>query len=156
MPLFTRLRVWKLAHQMSLDVYRVTKGYPRHEPYGLITQMRRAAVSVGANIAEGQKHQTRRDFSRFITDAEGSVAELQHYVILSRQLGYLAAEDAGLLTEQTNDLERMLFGLQRNLRRRLRELPDDTRWSAGIANRPPNDSAINDSTINDSTPNEQQ
>lgn len=143
--------MWKLAYQMSLDVYRVTKGFPRHELYGLITQMRRAAVSVGANIAEGQKHQTRRDFSRFITDAEGSVAELQHYVILSRQLGYLAAEDTGLLTEQTNSLERMLFGLQRNLRSRLHESPDKARWSASIANRPPNDSAINDSAISDST-----
>lgn len=145
MPTFTRLRVWKLAYQMSLDVYRATKEYPKHELYGLISQMRRAAVGVGANIAEGQKHRTRRDFSRFITDAEGSVAELQHYLILSRQLGYLSPEDHHLLTQQTGDLERMLFGLQRNLRSRLNESPDDRPPRAGA----PGDSTINDSTIND-------
>ena len=67
MPTFTDLRVWDLAYKLSLAVYRVTKSFPKDELYGLTSQMRRSAVSVGANIAEGQKRHTRKDFANFVT-----------------------------------------------------------------------------------------
>ena len=117
MPTFTELRVWDLAYKLSLAVYRVTQSFPKHELYGLTSQMRRSAVSVGANIAEGQKRQTRRDFASFITIAEGSLAELQHYLMLAHDLEFIDNETYDTLCSQSGEVEKMLVGLQKSLRK---------------------------------------
>jgi four helix bundle protein len=89
---FTDLRVWKAAHDVSLDIYKVTARFPVEERYGLATQMRRASVSVAANIAEGFGRWTPRDRARFYEISKSSAEELRHYLILSRDLKFLAPD----------------------------------------------------------------
>jgi four helix bundle protein len=85
---FQDLIVWQRAHHFVLDVYRVTKSFPREEIYGLTSQFRRAAISVAANIAEGFKKRGRADKVRFMNIAEGSLEECRYYLILVRDLSY--------------------------------------------------------------------
>ena len=85
---FQDLVVWQKAHQFVLGVYRLSKGFPREENYGLTSQFRRAAVSIAANIAEGFKKKGRLDKVRFMNVAQGSLEECRYYLILTRDLGY--------------------------------------------------------------------
>jgi four helix bundle protein len=88
---FQDLVVWQKSHQLTLRVYGLTATFPKHELYGLTSQMRRAAVSVPANIAEGFKKRGRPDKARVMNIAQSSLEELRYYFIFSRDLGYLAA-----------------------------------------------------------------
>ncbi len=103
---FTQLEVWKKAHQMVLDVYKTTKGYPAQEMYGLTSQMRRAAVSVPANIAEGFGRAGAKDKARLYNIAQGSTEEMKYLVLLSKDLGYLP--DPVPLTSSLEEISRML------------------------------------------------
>lgn len=85
---FRDLLVWSKAHDFVLGVYKLTAGFPRDETYGLSIQMRRAAVSIPANIAEGFRKRGRADKARFMNMAEGSIEECRYYLILTRDLGY--------------------------------------------------------------------
>jgi four helix bundle protein len=85
---FEDLEVWQIAHQLTLSVYRFSANLPKSEKYGLISQIRRAAVSVSANIAEGFKKRGVRDKARFYNIAQGSLEECRYYLILIRDLGY--------------------------------------------------------------------
>lgn len=85
---FQDLIVWQRAHHFVLSIYRFSEGFPRHEMYGLTSQLRRAAVSIAANIAEGFKKKTKGDKIRFMNIAQGSVEESRYYLILARDLGY--------------------------------------------------------------------
>ena len=96
---FQDLVVWQKSHQLTLRVYRLTAAFPKHELYGLTSQMRRAAVSVPANIAEGFKKRGRPDKARIMNIAQSSLEELRYYFILSRDLAYLAEG------EQSNDFD---------------------------------------------------
>jgi four helix bundle protein len=96
---FEDLIVWQKAHQMVLRVYRLTATYPKTETFGLVSQMRRAAVSVPANIAEGFKRKGQSDKARVMNIAQGSLEELRYYFILGRDLGYLKS------TEGPDDVE---------------------------------------------------
>jgi len=86
---FEDLIVWQKSHQLTLLVYRVTSTFPKSELYGLVSQMRRAAVSVPANIAEGFKRRKNPDKARCMNIAQGSLEEVRYYFLLSRDLGYL-------------------------------------------------------------------
>ncbi|MCQ2221743.1 MAG: four helix bundle protein [Prevotella sp.] len=94
---FQDLRVWQLAHEFVLSVYRVSSTFPEYEKFGLCSQFTRAAVSVPANIAEGYKKLGKADKLRFLNQAQGSLEECRYYVILSRDLSYISEE-------QYNDL----------------------------------------------------
>jgi four helix bundle protein len=85
---FTQLKVWEKSHQVTLAVYRLTASFPADERFGLVSQMRRAAVSVPANIAEGFSRRGSQDRARFYTIARASAEELKYYFILSKDLGY--------------------------------------------------------------------
>jgi four helix bundle protein len=85
---FEDLLVWQKAHAYVLEIYRMTKGFPRSELFGLTAQMRRAALSVPANIAEGFKKRTPREKVRVLNIAQGSVEESRYYLILAEDLGY--------------------------------------------------------------------
>ena len=85
---FEDLFVWKKSHELVLAVYQVTRDYPKEELYGLVSQMRRAAVSVPANIAEGFRKRTKAEKCRFLTIAHSSLEEMRYYMILSRDLAY--------------------------------------------------------------------
>ena len=86
---FEQLMVWQKAHAFTLMVYRLTGVFPINEMYGLVSQFRRAAISVEANIAEGYKKLGKSDKLRFLNISEGSLAECRNYMILSRDLGYV-------------------------------------------------------------------
>jgi four helix bundle protein len=85
---FHELLVWRKAHEFVLEVYRLTATFPRHETYGLASQLRRAAVSIPANIAEGFRRRSVAEKARFLNIAEGSISESDYYLILSRDLDY--------------------------------------------------------------------
>jgi four helix bundle protein len=85
---FQDLLVWQKAHQFVLGIYALTTGFPKQETYGLSLQMRRAAVSIPANIAEGFRRRSKPDKARFLNMAEGSVEECRYFLILTKDLGY--------------------------------------------------------------------
>ncbi|HUX92853.1 MAG TPA: four helix bundle protein [Ignavibacteriaceae bacterium] len=86
---FTELIVWQKAHQFVLEVYKLTKGFPKEELFGLTSQFRRAAVSIPANIAEGYRKRGKNDKVRFFNISEGSLEECKYYLKLSKDLGYV-------------------------------------------------------------------
>lgn len=102
---FQDLIVWQKAHQFVLSVYRYTGSLPKNELYGLISQARRAAVSIPANIAEGFKKKTKPDKARYLNIAQGSLEECRYYLILTRDLGY--GETAELL-RQLEEVSKLL------------------------------------------------
>ena len=106
---FQQLAVWQEAHQLVLQVYRVTKSYPADEKFGLVSQMRRAAVSAPANIAEGFKRRGQRDKIHFYNIAQASLEELKYYFILSADLRYV--ENADDLMAQAESVSRLLYRL---------------------------------------------
>jgi four helix bundle protein len=108
---YRELEVWKLAITFTVDIYEETKGFPNEERFGLVSQMRRAAVSIPANIAEGHGRRTSADKTRFLYMARGSVNECETLAILSEGLGYMTAERAGKLTDTLASLGRLLSGL---------------------------------------------
>ncbi|MBN1219387.1 MAG: four helix bundle protein [Anaerolineae bacterium] len=106
---FRGLEVWQKAHQLVLEVYMATKSFPADEKYGLVSQIRRAAVSVPGNIAEGFKRRGQADKTRFYNTGERSLEELKYYLILSKDLGYVANIEQ-LMTD-TETISRMLYRL---------------------------------------------
>ena len=112
MQRYTDLRVWQRAHALALAIYRQTESFPETERFGLTTQLRRAVVSVPANIAEGSRRQGAQDYARFLNIAEGSIAETGYFVLLSRDLGYLEPTIAEQLSTEAEEIGRMLYGLR--------------------------------------------
>jgi four helix bundle protein len=112
---FRELKVWHKAHGLTLDVYHVTQAFPRDELYSLTNQMRRAAVSIGANIAEGAGKNSRPEFSRFLQIALGSASELEYHLLLSRDLGHLGPEVYQRLSQQVVETKKMLSGFTQYL-----------------------------------------
>jgi four helix bundle protein len=110
---FKKLDVWQVAHMLTLSVYSATRVFPRDEMYGLTSQVRRAATSVPANIAEGCGRDTEPDFARFLHMAMGSASELEYHLLLARELGYLSADEHEALNVETIRVKRMLTGLLR-------------------------------------------
>jgi four helix bundle protein len=89
---FTELRAWQVAHTLALEVYRLSDGFPRAEQFGLTSQIRRAAVSVSANIAEGFRRKSGADQLRFYNISVASLSELEAELLLARDLGYIPAD----------------------------------------------------------------
>lgn len=102
---FQDLIVWQKAHQFVLAVYRFTEGFPKSETYGLSLQLRRAAVSIAANIAEGFKKKGKADKARFMNTSQGSLEECRYYLILAKDLGY---GDSHPLQIQLEEVSRLL------------------------------------------------
>ena len=108
---FRKLVVWEKAHLMVLEVYRVTRIFPKDELHGIISQMRRAAVSIPTNIAEGCGRGTDRDFGRFLHIAMGSANELEYLLVLSRDLSFLESEVYREMESRTIEIKKMLSSL---------------------------------------------
>ncbi|RME97323.1 MAG: four helix bundle protein [Chloroflexi bacterium] len=106
---FQQLVAWQEAHKLVLEVYRVTEKYPDGEKFGLVSQMRRAAVSTPANIAEGFKRRGQRDKVHFYNIAQASLEELKYYFILSTDLNYLENHQA--LMAQAESVSRLMYRL---------------------------------------------
>ena len=101
---FQDLLVWQKAHNMVLTAYEMTKEFPDHERFGLTSQLRRAAVSVPANIAEGFRKRGKADKIRYLNIAEGSLEEARYYVLLARDLGYAQHAKAKSLLEEVSKM----------------------------------------------------
>jgi four helix bundle protein len=112
MQRFTELKVWQRSHALTLDVYRLTRDFPGDERFGVVSQLRRAASSVPTNLAEGSKRKTSQDYARFLNVAEGSLAEVEYLLMLSRNLGYLRAEAAATILASVAEIARMLHALR--------------------------------------------
>ena len=108
---FKDLRVWAKAHELTVGVYRTTREFPREELFGLTSQMRRAASSIGANIAEGCGRRSDGDLTRFLHIARGSAVELEDHLLLARDLEYLAGSKCNAFVKQVDEVQRMLTGL---------------------------------------------
>lgn len=116
---FQDLVVWQKAHQLTLEIYRITKHFPKEEMYGLVSQMRRCAVSVPANIAEGYKKRGKLDKARFFNISEGSLNEIKYYLILSKDLNYLNSE--------FNELNQLSEEISKILNAYIRAIYDDNK-----------------------------
>ena len=108
---FRRLNVWEKAHELTLEVYRVTARFPKEELYALTSQLKRAASSVAANIAEGCGRGSDADFARFLLIAMGSASELEYHLLLARDLKFLSETDYQRLDTGTTEVKRMLASL---------------------------------------------
>lgn len=107
---FRTIKAWELADNLAVDVYKVTSSFPKEEIYGLVSQMRRAAVSVAANICEGSSRKTTKDFSHFLTIARGSLAEVEYYIHLTERLGYLKPDEVAKLSASQRETAVTLSG----------------------------------------------
>ena len=105
------LRVWGLAMDLVLETYRCTASFPKQEAYGLTSQMRRAAVSIPSNIAEGKGRYSRKELLQFLFHARGSLLELRTQITIARELKFLQRTDADALSNRTCEVGRLLNGL---------------------------------------------
>jgi four helix bundle protein len=115
---YRKLESWRKAHELALSVYRATEGFPVTERYGLVSQMRRAAISAASNIAEGLGRNRSAETAHFVRVALGSCTELEYQVFLSQELKYIEENLATELTKRTLELRAMLASLHRRLQPR--------------------------------------
>jgi len=112
---FRKYEVWKLSHELVLEVYRSTSSFPASEKYQLITQMQRAAYSIPSNFSEGCGRQSDKDFNRFIQIALGSAHELEYFFILAKDLSFIGEEEFTKLDSDVNLIKKKLYSLSKKL-----------------------------------------
>jgi len=112
---FRDLQVWSKAHELALRAYKVTASFPKQEIYGLTSQIRRCAVSIGANIAEGCGKRGNAEFQRYLSIASGSASELEYHFLLARDLGMLLDSEYTKLEHGVVEVKRMLAALIRKV-----------------------------------------
>lgn len=108
---FTDLNAWKEAHVLVLQIYKITKRFPKEEVYVLVSQMRRCVVSVSSNIAEGFSRRSRKEKIQFYHTSLGSITELQNQLLISRDLGYIGKEEFMQVAKQTVTVNKLVNGL---------------------------------------------
>lgn len=113
---YRKLEVWQKAHQLTLAVYRASAGFPSHELYGLTSQMRRASLSIGSNIAEGCGRDSQMEMAHFLRIAQGSASELDYQLLIARDLGYLPAAEYEPLHKELASIRRMLYTLTQKVK----------------------------------------
>ena len=113
---FKELTVWQKAHELVLDIYRHTREFPGEERFGLTAHLRKTAISIGSNIAEGCGRESEAELARFLSMAAGSASEAEYQLCLARDLGYLSHETHGNLDTQVNEVKRMLNSFIQRLR----------------------------------------
>lgn len=111
---FTDLQVWKLGHRFVIEIYGLTKDFPKSEMYGITSQLRRSASSTTSNIAEGFSRFSFKDKMRFYYNARGSISESQNHILIARDVGYLSKEYASKLISDADQIRRLLNGLIRS------------------------------------------
>ena len=108
-----KLQVWQRSIKFVTEIYQLTETFPQSELYGLINQMRRAAVSIASNIAEGAGRSGKKEFKRFLSMAQGSIAELETQLIIAENLGYCS--DIKSLLNELDEISKMIIGLMKSL-----------------------------------------
>lgn len=105
---FYHLKIWQKAHLLTLEIYKVTKNFPNHEQYGIVSQLRRATASVPANIVEGYSRKSKKEFIQFLYQARGSLDEVIYFLILSKVLNYLSEKDFKRIINFASELMKMI------------------------------------------------
>lgn len=118
---FRNLKVWRVAHAVTLDSYSLTRGFPKDELFGLTSQIRRAAASIGANIAEGCGRDSEGDMARFLQIAMGSASELKYHFLLAYDLDFMSRENYFRLDRQVIEIKKMLSSLLDKVRKQASE-----------------------------------
>jgi four helix bundle protein len=108
---FKELRVWTKAHELTVCVYGITRGFPKDEMYGLTSQVRRSAASIGANIAEGCGRRSDGEMARFLQIARGSASETEYHLLLAKDLGLWSEADFRKTEQKVVEVQRMLTSL---------------------------------------------
>ena len=111
-----KLNVWLKAIAFVKNIYQVTGEFPTEEKFGLVSQMRRAAISIASNISEGAGRNNKKEFLQFLGIAQGSLSELETQLIISRELGFIEEKMAEELINELDDISKMIIGLQRRLK----------------------------------------
>ena len=109
------LIVWKKSINLVTKIYNYTLSFPREEKFGITSQMRRAGTSISANIAEGQARQSKKEFVQFLSIAQGSLAELETFLIISRNLGFLNQANSEELLNDCSEIAKLLYRLKKSL-----------------------------------------
>ncbi len=112
---FRKYDVWKLSHELTLKVYKITSSFPDSEKYGLISQMQRAAYSIPSNFSEGCGRASDKDFNRFVQIALGSAHELEYFFILSKDLKFIDEETFESCFDEVNEIKKKLYRLSQKL-----------------------------------------
>jgi four helix bundle protein len=112
------LEVFKKAHALVLQIYKLTQNFPSEEKYGLISQIRRAAYSIPSNLMEGSNRLGSKEYRQFVGIARGSAAELKYQLLLSRDLGFISDDVYQNTNKEIVDVSKMLFGLAKSLEKR--------------------------------------
>ena len=110
-----KLDVWGRAVDFVTVIYRMTDGFPKEEKFGLTSQIRRAAVSIPANIAEGAARESPREFAHFLSNAQGSASELATELLIAHRLRFLGEKDYSELNSELDNIGRMIFGLSQHV-----------------------------------------
>ena len=110
------LGVWQKSFNLTVKVYKITNSFPKHELYGLTSQMRRASASIPSNLAEGYGRNHTKEYLQHISIAYGSLCELETQLLLAKELGYALKEDIELLLKDASEVGRMLNGLKNSLK----------------------------------------
>ncbi len=113
--MYRKLEAWKKAYALGIDVYRLTKKFPKEELYGITSQIRRAVTSIAANIAEGNSRGSQKEYRQFVSIARGSASELETWLMFSRDLSYIEAEEFTTISKQLDEVKAILFGLLKSL-----------------------------------------
>jgi len=108
---YKKYKVWELGHQVTLEIYKITQNFPNEEKFGIISQMRRASYSIPSNIAEGCGRESDAEFKRFLIISQGSASELEYFLILAKDLGYLEESNYIEINDKTNKAKRSLNSL---------------------------------------------
>ena len=111
-----KLQVWKLAHQLTLDVYQISKNFPSSEKFGLTNQVRRSSSSVPTNIIEGQGRQYKKEFVQFLYIAKGSLEEANYQLFLAKDLEYISNDEYTKLLDLCTRIKMMLYKLIKSLK----------------------------------------
>jgi four helix bundle protein len=112
------LIVWQKSIELVLEIYRATRGFPKTETYGLVSQLRRAAVSVPSNIAEGHARLSTGEFKQFLGHARGSLMEIETQILISRKLGHIDSVQSTILFNRAAEIGKVLNGLLSSLDRK--------------------------------------
>jgi four helix bundle protein len=113
---YRKIEVWQKAHQLALDLYRCTEAFPKREQYNLTDQIRRAVISIPANIAEGCAKSTSADFARYLDIASGSASEVDYLLLFSKDLSWLSQEEYRLRSEELISIRKMLTSLRNKVK----------------------------------------
>lgn len=113
--MYRNLDAWKKSYSLGISIYLLAKNFPKDELYGITSQMRRAATSIAANIAEGNSRSSNKEYRQFLSIARGSASELETWLMFSRDLAYIEDAQFQLLSKQISDVKALLFGLMKSL-----------------------------------------